>query len=155
MILLKCTEIFTIIMKLLCSHTIQKWLVNDDVFYLDDIHSHWHLKQVINASSSSSSSLLIDSQLQVVNSLVICLQEHSQDVCEQRVKILTQWDLSIFELVKKKVVKKKQQWDEEKCRRCEECEAHKKCEVCREHRERQLDEKKCEECEECRAQKEE
>jgi len=105
-------------MKLLCSHKIQKWLTNNDVLHLDNIHSHWHLEQVMHAF------LFINSWLQIVNSLVICSQKCSQDVCEQNwVKNSTQWDLLIFELVKR--LGQEQQWD---CEECEECEEQQKWE---------------------------
>lgn len=63
------------IMRLSCNHKIQKQLANKNLLHLDDIHSHWHLVQAINAP------LFIDSQLQVVNPLTIRPQGRPQGAC--------------------------------------------------------------------------
>lgn len=110
-VLLKCTEMFMTTLKLLCSHKIQKQLANENVLHSDDIHPHWHLEWAI------ASSLFIDSQLQVMNPLIIHLWGCSQGACRHnQVKNLMQWDLLAFEIVEKGV--QRWQWG---CGKHEEC----------------------------------
>ena len=99
-VLFFCTQIFSIILELLCSYIIQHWLCQGETLIFNDIHLHWHLKWISNFI------FIIDLCLMIVNSLSIQSQSHSW--CS-RAQNSTQWDFSTFEVVKT-VIERQQQF---------------------------------------------
>ena len=103
-----CTQAFSTTLELLCSHIIQHWLCQGETLIFNNIHLHWHLKQI------SNSIFIIDSCLMIVNSLSVQSQSHFWCFKTQN---STQWDFSIFEVVKAVIERQQQsqrnwQWDQ-------------------------------------------